>query len=246
MIDRLNRQSAIFGNPERIISDRGTAFTSNKFREYCKEQGINHLLISTGVPRGNGQVERINKIVISLLSKLCAEKPQNWYKYVDEVQKVINNSAPRSTKTPPFKILTGLDMRVSSQNNFRELVEDSIINELQQDREEIRIEARENIGKIQKENKKGFDKRRKEAVKYNIGELVAIKRTQFGPGLKLKKKFFGPYKVVNKLKHDRYEVEKLGEGEGPKKVNTVAEYMKRWIFGANTTSGLPNVGSESQ
>ena len=35
VIDRLKRQAAVFGNPRRIISDRGTAFTSNAFREYC-------------------------------------------------------------------------------------------------------------------------------------------------------------------------------------------------------------------
>lgn len=29
VIDRFHRQSAIFGNSERIISNRGTAFTSN-------------------------------------------------------------------------------------------------------------------------------------------------------------------------------------------------------------------------
>ena len=71
---------------------------------------------------------------------------------------------------------------------------------------------------------------------------MAIKGTQFGPGLKLKLKFYGPYKMLRKLKHDRYEVEKIGEGEGPKKVNSVAEFMKKWSFESNNPSGGPNVG----
>ncbi|KAH8279239.1 hypothetical protein KR026_004571, partial [Drosophila bipectinata] len=68
--------------------------------------------------------------------------------------------------------------------------------------------------------------------------LVAIKRTQFGAGLKLKKKYLGPYTVTRKLRHGRYLVEKVGDDEGPNKTNTVAEYMKLWSssFGSNELS----------
>ncbi|KAL7729718.1 hypothetical protein ACLKA6_014588 [Drosophila palustris] len=52
-----------------IVSDRGAAFTSNLFREYCEARNIQHLMIATGVPRGNGQVERMHKIVVPMLSK---------------------------------------------------------------------------------------------------------------------------------------------------------------------------------
>lgn len=48
----------IFGNPRRIISDRGIAFTSHDFQNYCKDESIEHALITTGVPRTNGQAKR--------------------------------------------------------------------------------------------------------------------------------------------------------------------------------------------
>jgi len=38
---------------------------------------------------------------------------------------------------------------------------------------------------------------RKEPTKYKLGDLVAIKRTQQGPGLKLRSKFIGPYKITS-------------------------------------------------
>jgi len=31
----LERQAVCFGNPHRIVSDRGAAFTSHLFKEYC-------------------------------------------------------------------------------------------------------------------------------------------------------------------------------------------------------------------
>ena len=44
--------------------------------------------------------------------------------------------------------------------------------------------------------------------------------------------------------HDRHEVEKVGEGEVPKRTNTVAEYMKKWNPSpeSNDRAEGPNVG----
>ncbi|GFU65386.1 transposon Tf2-9 polyprotein [Trichonephila clavipes] len=58
------KQQQTFGNPIRIISDRGSAFTLKLFNDYCDEENIQHLQIATGVPRGNRQVERIHRTLI--------------------------------------------------------------------------------------------------------------------------------------------------------------------------------------
>ncbi|UYV74556.1 hypothetical protein LAZ67_12000137 [Cordylochernes scorpioides] len=82
VIQKLECQQQIFGNPRRIITDQGTAFTSNDFKEYCKEESIEHCCITTGVPRGNGQVVRINRTIVSVLTKLSIDNPQEWHKHV--------------------------------------------------------------------------------------------------------------------------------------------------------------------
>ena len=68
VVTELVQQSVVFGNPVQIISDRGTAFTSDEFGQYCDSQGIKHSTITTGLPRANGQVERLNSVIISVLS----------------------------------------------------------------------------------------------------------------------------------------------------------------------------------
>jgi len=256
VIDRLTRQAAVFGNPKRIISDRGAAFVANTFRQYCDENGIQHLMIATGVPRGNGQVERIHKIVIPRLAKLCQEKSSSWYKHLEVLQQVMNSAPPRSTKLSPFRILTGVAMRTNKLSELNTFLEDAAIEELDQERETVCIEAKNNISKIQQKNRRSFNKGRKKEVNYKTNELVAIKRTQYGTGLKLKPKFFGPYKVVRILPHGRYDVEKVGDHEGPLKTSTVAEYMKIWnpqsdsaeepSFEPNDDSGWPIVGKEKK
>ncbi|GFU92479.1 transposon Tf2-11 polyprotein [Trichonephila clavipes] len=72
-LEKLKQQQKTFGNPIRIISDRGSAFTSKLFNDYCDEENIQHLQIATGVPRGNGQVERIHRTLIPVLTKLSLD-----------------------------------------------------------------------------------------------------------------------------------------------------------------------------
>ena len=119
-------------------------------------------------------------------------------------------------------------MRTKEDPQLNQLVQGLSITELQQERDEMRDEARKNISKIQAENKKTFDSKKVPAINYKVGDLVAIKQTQHGVGMKLRPKFLGPYKIVSKLNHDRYEVVKVGKGEVSMRSTIVAEYMKPW------------------
>lgn len=236
VIEWLKKQSAIFGNPRRIISDRGTAFTSHDFREYCKSEAIEHILITTGMPRANGQVERVNRTLIPIVTKLSAPKPEEWYRYLDITQKFLNATPHRSIGTTPFRLLFGVCPRIKDNPDIRELIEKEWVDMFQSNREELRNQAKESILKIQRENRRGYDKRRKKARQYREGELVAIKRTQCGPGLKFASKYLGPYRVEKILRNDRFIVYKVGEHEGPQQTSTSAEYMKPWINEASDVS----------
>lgn len=123
VLDKLTKQSIIFGNPRRIISDRGTAFTSNNFAEYCIKENIEHILTTTGIPRANGQVERINRIIIPLLTKLADPKREQWHKYLDFAQQCINTTINRSIGTSPFHLLFGVHARLRDNFEIRELLE---------------------------------------------------------------------------------------------------------------------------
>lgn len=226
---RLRKQAAIFGNPRRIISDRGTAFTAHDFKEYCKQEGIEHVLTATGVPRANGQVERISRTLIPMLTKLTAPKPDEWFKYLDLAQQYLNSTTSRSTGFPPFKLLFGAHMRLKDDLRVRELIDSEMLEAVQSERDELRLQANANIQKIQQENHKNFNKRRKEPRKYNEDDLVAIRRTQSGPGLKFSPKYLGPYTVTRVLRGDRYSVRKVGNHEGPLRTSTSVDYMKPWV-----------------
>lgn len=229
VISKLKLQAVTFGNPRRIVSDRGEAFTSNIFKEYCQSENIEHSKITTGVPRANGQVERMNRSIIAVLTKLSMDNPMEWWRYVGRVQQFMNAFVNRSIKKTPFEILIGGKMRLKDDQELFQIIEEELLDRYEEDRAEIREEVKKNLEEVQKENIKSFNKQRKVASQYAVGDLVAIQRTQFGTGLKLHAKFLGPYKIVAVKRNDRYGVEKVGDHEGPRLTTTASDFMKPWV-----------------
>lgn len=229
VISCFEKQKQVFGNPARIISDRGTAFTAEEFEAYCALESIQHVRITTGVPRGNGQIERVNRIIIPVLTKLSLEDPTKWFKYVERVQRALNSTIQRSIGATPFEILTGVKMRNKEDILIKELLEDATIKKFNESREELREESKRQILKVQEENRRAYNLRRRNPKSYKVGDLVAIKRTQFGSGIKIHKKYLGPYEIVKVSANERYDVMKVGCHEGPIRTTSCAEFMKPWI-----------------
>ena len=245
-IAKLNAQSLVFGNPFQIVSDRGTAFTSDEFRAYCEAEEIKHVTITTGLPRANGQVERLDSIIVSVLSKLCVDDPSKWYRHIERVQRIINSTYCRSTNTTPLQLLTAVKMLTKDDILIKQLIDEEMVNGYNQKRQDLRENAKQSILKLQEENRRGYNLRRKPAVKYKVGSLVAVKRTQLGGGLKLKAKYLGPYQVLKCKYNDTYDVVKAGVFEGPRHTTTCAEYMKPWSnYTDETYSGDEAFGSNA-
>ncbi|GBO32305.1 Transposon Tf2-8 polyprotein [Araneus ventricosus] len=221
-LDKLKVQQKTFGNPKRIITDRGSAFTSKAFGDYYTNENIQHFQITTGVPRGNGQVERIHRTLIPVLTKLSIADSTKWFKFVDPLQRILNSTFNRSTKWSPFELLIGVTMRNKEDLHLTDL----LMEELQEQRDELRQDAKKNIQKIQAENKRTYDRKCRNAPSYQRGDLVVIQRTQFGTGLKLRPRFLGPYRIVKVKPRNRYDLEKVGNHDCPKLTNSSADLMK--------------------
>ncbi|GFV21583.1 transposon Tf2-9 polyprotein [Trichonephila clavipes] len=181
---------------------------------------------ATGVPQ-DGQVERIHRTLIPVLTKLSLDDSTKWYKYVNRLQRILNSTISRSTKWTPFELLVGIKMRNKEDILIKDLLLEEMAKELLEQREFLRNDAKRTSKpyslKIERHNR-----RRKKASLYKEGDLVAIQRTQFGAGLKLRPKFLGPYKVTKVNSKDRYEVEKVGQHEGPNSTTTSADLMKHF------------------
>ncbi|GFU28572.1 hypothetical protein TNCV_467811 [Trichonephila clavipes] len=127
VINRLENQRHVFGNPARIITDKGSAF-----EDYCKKQNILHISITTGLPRSNCQIEKQNSAIIAVLSKLSVEDPAKWYSHVPHLQEILNSTFQRSIKMTPFELLFGTKMKSCQDIEIVELLNDEITAQFQE------------------------------------------------------------------------------------------------------------------
>ena len=58
-----------FGVLDSLISDNGLQFDSRAFREFCSNLGIRNRYSSPVYPKGNGQVEAVNKVIVNGLKR---------------------------------------------------------------------------------------------------------------------------------------------------------------------------------
>ncbi|GFW65170.1 transposon Tf2-8 polyprotein [Trichonephila clavipes] len=126
VINRLENQRQVFGNPARIITDKGSAFSSSAFEDYCEKQNILHISITTGLPRSNGQIEKQNSTIIAVLSKPSVDDPEKWYSHVPRLQEILNSTFQRSIKMTPFEFLFGTKMKSCQDIEIVELLNDEI------------------------------------------------------------------------------------------------------------------------
>ncbi|GFW31820.1 hypothetical protein TNCV_5039901 [Trichonephila clavipes] len=173
-LEKLKQQQKTFDNPIRIISDRGSAFTSKLFNDYCDEENIQPLQIATGVPRGNDRDERIHRTLIPVLTKLSLDDSTKWYKYVHRLQRILNSTICRSTKWTQFELLVGTKMRNKEDIRIKDLLLEEMAKEFLEQREILRNDAKKNIETLQSENRKTYNRRRKKASLYKEGDLVAM------------------------------------------------------------------------
>ena len=74
----LNEFIGRFGTPLSIHSDQGRNYESTIFRELCKLLEIKKTRTSIHNPRGNGQTERFNRTLLSMIKEFLKGQQENW------------------------------------------------------------------------------------------------------------------------------------------------------------------------
>lgn len=111
VIKWFNHVSEYFGMPKRIITDRGSCFTSKSFAAFCKANNIQHILNATATPRANGQVERYNRTVLHSIKTLTDSDQTKWEDALPKIQWTLNSIPHTTTKVSPHELLYGFQLR---------------------------------------------------------------------------------------------------------------------------------------
>jgi transposase InsO family protein len=101
----------LHGVPKRIVSDRGSQFTS-RFWQKLHESLDTRLNFSLAYhPQTDGQTERVNQILEDMLRACALKNKTSWDKNLPYAEFSYNNSYQTSLKMSPFEALYGRKCR---------------------------------------------------------------------------------------------------------------------------------------
>ena len=80
-----NGYFGLFGAPAYLVSDQGKAFTGHLISNLCELYGVQKLRTSPYHAQTNGQVERMNQMIIRMIGKLEQDKKARWSEHLPEM-----------------------------------------------------------------------------------------------------------------------------------------------------------------
>ncbi|UYV79687.1 hypothetical protein LAZ67_18000272, partial [Cordylochernes scorpioides] len=219
-----------FGLPDKIISDRGSCFTSRQFEEFCRGNGIHHTLNSTKHPQGNGMVERVNRTVLSTIATSIEDpRRKDWDLKIKEVERDLNNAVNKTTNKTPFETLHGYSPRYHD-GILRRLADEDVDPWTEPDR--IQESVRTQIENKQEIMKTYYDKKKCRTIQFEVGEIVVMRHVpkMTGEPTKAQPKYRGPLIITEVLPSDTYRVTQLSERTSGRFYTTTAHIsqLKSW------------------
>ena len=96
---------SIFRALARLLSDRGTSFTSSIIEELCKILGIKQLQTMPYHPQINGLVERSHQMIMCMIGKLGEDKKADWPSHLAEIVHAYNATQSAVTRYCPHYLM---------------------------------------------------------------------------------------------------------------------------------------------
>ena len=101
-----------YGFPEMIISDQGRNFKSRVISELCKLGRVKKLRTSPYHPQSNGQCERFNATLLSMLGTLPPEGKATWTDKVGTLVHAYNSTKSAITGFSPHYLMFGREPKL--------------------------------------------------------------------------------------------------------------------------------------
>jgi hypothetical protein len=197
--------------PKKIVSDRGTQFTS-RFWEKLHESLDTKLNFSSAYhPQTDGQTERTNQILEDMIRACALKHGESWDKSLPYAEFSYNNSYQASLKMAPFEALYGRKCRTPlywSQTGESQLFGTDIIKEAER---QVQI-IREDLRVAQSRQKSYADGKRRD-VSFQEGDYVYLKVSpirglrRFKVKGKLSPRYIGPFQILRRVGEVAYRLE---------------------------------------
>jgi hypothetical protein len=232
----------LHGLPTAMVSDRDRIFTSQLWRELFRLAGVELRMSSAYHPQSDGQTERVNQCMETFLRCFANATPSKWFDWLHLAEFWYNTTWHSSLQRSPFQVLYGHSPRQLGIDSSAACSVESI-EEWMKQKTEMQALIQHHLARAQNRMKLQADKKRTERI-FKVGDWVYIKlqpyiQTSVAPraNQKLAYRFFGPYKVLEKIGSVAYKLQ-LPQESSIHPVFHVSQ-LKGAIPISHTTSPLP-------
>ena len=107
-----------YGWPEQILTDQGQSFEGHLFKDLCKEAQVRKMRTSPYHPMGNGQPERFNRTLLTMLGTLPNADKADWQNWVNHLTHAYNCTKSQVTGFSPYFLMFGREPRIPVDETF--------------------------------------------------------------------------------------------------------------------------------
>jgi hypothetical protein len=101
----------LHGWPKRVVSDRGSIFTSHFTAAVAELQGWFRRHSSAYHPQSDGQTERVNRVLEDVLRSFVSTRQTEWRNFLPMAEFAVNNAVHPATHSTPFLLNYGVNPR---------------------------------------------------------------------------------------------------------------------------------------
>lgn len=190
-----------YGTPKTLLTDQGTNFLSQVFKESCKLLNIKQFQCTSYHPQSNGSLERSHRTLVEYLRTFINKDMNNWDDFIPFATFTYNTTPHTSTGFSPFELLYGRKAILpSALTKSPELLYnyDDYNNELKSRFQHCHEIARNTLMRHKEQSKAKYDDKTHN-LSLKIGDNVLLKNETptAGKTRKLQPLFKGPYKIVS-------------------------------------------------
>ena len=210
-----------YGIMQNLHSDQGREFESKVFQSMCRMLGVNKTRTTPYHPQSDGMVERYNRTLKDMLSKVIADNQNDWDEWLPHVLLAYRTAVHSSTGVTPHRMLFGREARIPVDILVEEIpsTAETTTNvptyvqktkaKLQRAHEIARTKNTEEMRRY-----KDYYDSRVSGQPYHVGDKVWLYQPTARKGIskKLGRPWEGPYTVVKVISEAIYRIKKNGTG----------------------------------
>lgn len=196
-----------YGTPKKILTDRGTQFTSPKWSEAMKKLGIKDIYCSIRHPQGNIS-ERINRDLGNFYRILLQDNHKVWPKYTEVINNIMNHNYHTAIGAVPIEVHLG-EKRITPWGKILNKILEKEGGKISETiLRSLRGRVKKKLEESGKKTRDKFNQNHK-IYEFEIGDKVLIRSlpvthdpTQ--QSSKFMKLYQGPYTIIEKYGNTTY------------------------------------------